>query len=75
VVGRIFCLDAVAPEGRPGCGRPLPEHSPRIARLRTDARSCDGGLRQELAAVPDRRSAQLIMSILDTLRHRNLLQL
>jgi hypothetical protein len=51
IVGRIFFLAAVSPEGRHWMGRAAKRpHTPRGARLRADARGRDGGLRQELAA-------------------------
>jgi hypothetical protein len=52
VVGRIFCLDAVGPQGRPWMW--ASGHSAasvkRAARVRTNPRGCDGSVRQELAA-------------------------
>src|SRR5262245_18794384 len=47
VVGRIFHLDAAAPEWASGHGR----HMKRAAHswLCRDTRGCDGGVRQELA--------------------------
>jgi hypothetical protein len=51
VVGRIFFLDAVGPRGRAWmwCSGHGGQHQARGARLRSDARGCDGRLREELA--------------------------
>jgi hypothetical protein len=51
IVGRIFFLDAVGPVGRLDVGeRQQWPDTPRVARLRSIARRCDGGVREELAA-------------------------
>ena len=47
VVGRIFFLDAVGPQGRPWM--PQWRLPTRRARLRADARGGDGGVQDELA--------------------------
>ena len=53
VVGRIFCLDAVGPQGRPWmwASRPQRGNTAGSARIRADARSRDGRLREELEEV------------------------
>lgn len=50
IVGRIFFLDAVGPQGRPRMWASGHNgETPRGARLRGDARGCHGGVREELA--------------------------
>jgi hypothetical protein len=51
IVGRIFCLDAVGPQGRPWMWgeRPRWPDTPRGVRPRSNARCGDGGVREKLA--------------------------